>query len=418
MRFFGIQLFFTTLLINLLLCPGYVFSQSVSNSDSIAVLHEKQLSDSVSKQRDVRDIAAQLIPLKILQRKPDSIKIRPGKLFFAGWPALGYTIQTGVTALFTLNTSFLTGDSKSTNLSAINIAPERSIYNQQVILPLEFNIWSKDNKYNFLGDWRYYRYPSYTYGLGGYSSLSNADLVDYSYSRIYQQVLKRLTQNFYEGIGYALDYHWDIHATGNKTDFRQYNDSAVKTISSGMFINIEYDSRHNTNNPQGGMFADIVFRPNLTVLGSDNNWQSLQVDFRKYIRFPKNSRNILAIWNYDWFTFGNKVPYLDLPSTGWDTYSNLGRGYIQGRLRGPSLIYFESEYRISLMKNGLLGAVVFANAQSVSEYSSNKFETITPAAGAGIRTKINKFSNVNFAIDYAVGTGGSQGLFFNICEVF
>jgi hypothetical protein len=379
---------------------------------------QKENADSISRQKDVIDVAIKILRLKGLARKSDSVKVKPGKLLFAGWPAAGYTLQTGITALFSANISFLTGKSSTTNLSSINVAPEYSIFNHQVIMPLEFNIWFEENKYNFLGDLRYFKYPSYTYGLGSHTSLSNSDLIDYSYYRIYQQVSKRISVDLYTGLGYALDYHYNISDRGNKTDFRKYNDSAAKTISSGILFNLAYDSRHNINNPQGGAFASITFRPNLTFLGSNKNWQSMQLDFRKYIRFPSNSNNILAVWNFDWLTFGGKAPYLDLPSTGWDTYSNLARGYIQGRLRGTNLIYLEFEYRISILRNGLLGCVIFSNAQSVCEYPTNKFETILPAVGTGLRTKINKFSNVNFAIDYAYGAGGSHGVFFNICEVF
>ena len=231
--------------------------QMNSSSHTEHPVSSKENLDSISKQKDVVDIAKKIFKLNFLSRS-DSVKIKPGKLLFAGWPAAGYTLQTGITALFSANISFFTGNSNSTNLSSVNIAPEYSLFNHQVIMPFVFNIWSKENKFNLLGDWRYYRYPSYTYGLGSHSSLSNSDLIDYSYYRIYQQVSKRITADLYAGIGYALDYHYNINNNGNKTDFRKYNDSATKTISSGVLFNIAYDSRHNINNPQGGEFEALL----------------------------------------------------------------------------------------------------------------------------------------------------------------
>ncbi len=398
------------------------FAQSTNSpthtgADTVATHSLQKTLDSISKQKDIIDIAFKITKMKVFVRKPDSIKMKPGKLLISGNPATGYTIQTGITALWTENISFFAGPFNTTNLSTINASPEYSIFDHQIILPVVFSIWTKANKYNFQGDWRFYQYPSYTYGLGGHTSLADRDSINYSYYRIYQQVVKELFPNFYAGVGYALDYHYKITDSGNKTDFQSYNDSATKTVSSGILLNIAYDSRHNNNNPQGGIFASVTYRPNFTFLGSDQNWQMLQFDFRKYFKFPADSKNIFAIWSYDWLTFG-KAPYLDLPSTAWDTYSNLARGYIQGRLRAPNLLYMEAEYRISLTRNGLLGCVVFTNAQAVSEYPSNKFETILPAFGTGIRFKLNKYSNVNFAADYAFGTDGSNGIFFNICEVF
>lgn len=43
---------------------------------------------------------------------------------------------------------------------------------------------------------------------------------------------------------------------------------------------------------------------------------------------------MLAFWRYGDFIQGRGAPYLDLPATGWDTYSVTGRGYIQGHFRG------------------------------------------------------------------------------------
>jgi hypothetical protein len=107
-----------------------------------------------------------------------------------------------------------------------------------------------------------------------------------------------------------------------------------------------------------------------------------------------------------------------LPNTGGDPYSNTGRGYIQGRFRGPNMVYLEGEYRFGITNNGLLGGVVFANAQSFTELASNNFETVAPACGFGIRLKWNKFSKTNVCLDYGFGLNGSGGLFVNLGEVF
>lgn len=73
---------------------------------------------------------------------------------------------------------------------------------------------------------------------------------------------------------------------------------------------------------------------------------------------------------------------------------------------------------MSITKSGLLGVVLFANAQCYSEWPSGKFERMIPACGTGFRVKLNKRSNVNFVIDYAIGINGSRGFFFNVGEVF
>lgn len=82
------------------------------------------------------------------------------------------------------------------------------------------------------------------------------------------------------------------------------------------------------------------------------------------------------------------------------------------------MAYIEGEYRFRILNNGLLGGVVFANAQTFTEQSSNSFETVAPGYGAGLRIKLNKFSRTNVALDYGFGSKGSGGLFVNLGEVF
>ncbi|HEX4849763.1 MAG TPA: hypothetical protein VFV08_03105, partial [Puia sp.] len=222
------------------------------------------------------------------------------------------------------------------------------------------------------------------------------------------------------GLGYFLDYHWNIEEEGNEngqSDADKYGLPA-KTLSSGPVINLLYDNRKNSINPQGGLYANVLYRPNFTWMGSDENWQSLTIDVRKYIRFPASSDNILAFWSFDWLTPSGNPPYLDLPSTGWDAYNNTGRGYIQGRFRGKNMLYLETEYRFGITRNGLFGGVAFVNAQSFSNYPQNNFDMIWPGFGAGIRIKVNKHSNTNIAIDYGFGIDGSRGFFVNLGEVF
>lgn len=190
-------------------------------------------------------------------------------------------------------------------------------------------------------------------------------------------------------------------------------------IASGFAIRALFDSRLNQLNSSNGLFANIIFRQNTTALGSNYNWSYLSTDIRAYIPFPRNSKNILALWNFNWLSFGgeNVTNYL-LPSNGWDDTHNTGRGYLQGRFRGRNMFYLEAEYRIRLTKNGLLGATIFANAQHYQEEYFRKTTAIKPGGGMGLRIKFNKYSRANLCIDYGIGQDGSRGFFVNIGEVF
>ena len=354
-------------------------------------------------------------------RREDTIQQKQGKLHISALPVAGYTLQTGFAGVLSSNFAFYTSEHSQANLSTVLTSITYSQY-KQIIFPIQADIWTKGNKYNIITDWRYLKYPSLTYGLGGNTSADSGYNIDYGYLRLHQAILKTIAHDLYLGLGYDLDYFWNIKEidppTGKTTDFERYGLSP-KEVASGISLHFLFDSRRNPINPEKGNYASVTYRPNFTFLGSDNNWQSLVFDLRKYITFPASTHNVLAIWSYDWFTVGGgKPPYLLLPSTGWDAYSNTARGYIQGRFRSRNMLYLESEYRFGLTTNGLLGGVVFANAQSFSEPNSGHYEYITPGYGAGLRISLNKFSRTNLCIDYGWGIHGSGGFFVNLGEVF
>ena len=54
----------------------------------------------------------------------------------------------------------------------------------------------------------------------------------------------------------------------------------------------------------------------------------------------------------------------------------------------------------------------------MSEQPSQRFDKVVPAAGAGLRIRLNKVSNANLCVDYGFGADGSHGLSLNLGEVF
>jgi hypothetical protein len=245
--------------------------------------------------------------------------------------------------------------------------------------------------------------------------------MDYSFVRFYETALRHISGNFYAGLGYMFDGHFNISDQGNKngspSDYAAYGKSQ-RAIASGLTLTGLYDSRDNVINPSRGGYATVQFRVNPTALGSTSTWQSLIVDVRRYYKFPEGSDNTLAFWNYDWIILSGRPSYLDLPSISWDANSATGRGYIQGRFRGAQMVYFETEYRYRITANGLLNGVVFGNVESFSAAQGTRLQAIQPAFGPGLRIKLNKVSKTNIAIDYGFGRQGSRGLFIDVGEAF
>jgi outer membrane protein assembly factor BamA len=333
-------------------------------------------------------------------------------------PAAGYTLQTGLTALLAANYSFTSARYPEQNNSLINATLNFSQRNQ-IFLISQSNIWAKNNKYFFPGEFRLMKYPQKSYGFGSKSLPSESFELDYYYLRLYGDAMIRIGKKIYAGPGYRYDNHWNITQQSTDSALTDYNHYgyAKNAVSSGPAISLLGDTRDNPINPVKGYYFKITGRLNMKAMGSDSNWQSLLLEGRKYIPIDHGSK-IIALWTYNWFTTGGHAPYLDLPSLGWDGYNNTGRGYIQSRFMGNKMLYDEAEFRFRLTRNGILGAVIFGNLHSFTEWPSNKFEKINAGYGGGIRIKLNKFSGSNIAIDYGFGALGSRGLFVNLGEVF
>lgn len=387
-------------------------------------LAHNQPVQPVSAQRDVVDVARSLFPGRSFTGR-DTARLQRGLPLVWVIPQIGYSPQTGLLAQMLGNVAFRKpGANVSTLVSTLTYTQ-----NSQLLLTNTLNLWLAQNQWNLIGDVRVMHYPQSTYGLGMHTTTDRVIQMDYNYLRTYATLLRRLALNLYGGTGLQLDLHWAIRsydARRERTAISRYTYGIEgHSVSAGHTLNLLYDNRPNAINPIRGLYANAVLRNNAVWLGSDNAYQSLLLDVRKYISLSDKAENVLAFWSYNAITLGGNPPFLDLPATGWDTYNNIGRGYIQGRFRGKNLLYAEAEYRFGITANRLLGGVVFVNAQTVSEPNLTPnipqkpyFDYVRPAAGLGLRLRMNKLSRTNLAIDYGFGSDGSQGLYFNLGEVF
>ncbi len=399
------------ILIMLYCCTGVIYAQAGKGDTT-----KNSSAVNFNKQKDAIDIIYWFLGKDASKRIGDTTHPSVGKIFFSGAPAVAYSLQTGVTGVLEGNFAIYLGPDSTTKISSLLASIEYTQYHQ-LIIPARPNIWTKNNQYNFVGEWRFLKYPQDTYGIGSQTKESDAYTVDYNYVRFYQFALKKIKNEFYAGLGVQYDNHWNIKEEypPQNSDFEKYGFSKT-SISSGVAVNLLYNTRKNLLNPEGGStYLNVILRQNFTWLGSNTNWSSALFDLRKYFKVG-HKNNVLAFWTYDWLTLSGNPPYLDLPSNGWDTYSNTERGYVQSRFRGKNMLDAEGEFRFNITRNQLFGGVVFANAASFANLD-NKFDGVLPATGAGLRIKFNKFSNTNVAIDYAIGKN-SKGIFLNLGEVF
>lgn len=367
-------------------------------------------------QRDIIDILSKLMGRKV--EPTTTIQPKPG-ISITFFPSIGYNPSYGAFIGVSAALGGWTGDPATTTASKGAAGVSYSTTGQ-ISVQFKTNIYTPGNRWVLAGDWRYLDTSQDTYGLGSADMGQRNYPMDFTLYRLDEVVFRRFEGTpWYAGPGVHFDDYSKIvdhrALAGERTPFSDYEGAGVThTRSVGLSFNSLVDTRDNPINAQRGIQWAFGVRANLKALGGDTNWQSVTSDLRFY---PKVPGGTLGLWSILEFSFA-RPPYMDLPAVGWDTYGRSGRGYLMGRIRGYDFVYQEVEYRATLTRNGLLGAVAFANVTS-SRDEHRRVEHLNPGGGVGIRIKFDKRTRTNLGVDLASSPyyEGPQ-FFFGLQEVF
>lgn len=374
--------------------------------------------DSIVAKRDVIDVLKSMTGREVNHLELAG-EFRSG-LAWTLLPSIGYNPLYGVTFGASASGAGRFGHDPQSHISRIVTGANYSTTGQ-IQADFRSNLFVKGDGQLILVDARFLDTSRPTYGLGPVNPAQQEYPMDYHMLRTYLNYLWRVDDPLYAGIGIHYDQFTNIvdhrAAAGELTPYVAYTGSnPTEARSVGESFNLIADARDNPVNPRGGYYLAATFTNFGRDLGSDDNWQEVQAEFRAYPRVPRGSQNRLALWGLAWMTFG-KTPYLNLPSNGGDTYGKTGRGYLQARIRAKNLGYLEAEYRTDLTRDGLLGVVGFINMTVASEQETGVFGVPDWAGGFGLRLKFNKRSDTNLVVDFGWGQN-SSGVYFGMGEAF
>jgi hypothetical protein len=370
-------------------------------------------------------------------------------------PVVGSNPTQGVLAGVAVIMGIYLGDPDTTTISNISANVLYTTKNQFLsginsVLMLDGNEWELQ------GDWRFLIFNQDTFGLGtgptpassGFTingigttaAVEGAQPMDLNLIRIREHFLKKVKGAFYIGPGIDFDRYYAVHdlkldlaatppvVTSHYAYSKALGFPTGAYNTSGVSLNVLWDSRDSTINPYRGSYASISYQWNPTFLGSTEDSSLLIGEFRTYIGLSKEvPRNVLAIWVYAQTTISGQLPYLALPAIGWDSRNRTGRGNVQGRFRGTAEVYSEVEWRFRITDDGFLGGVVFANVETFSrppvsymgfvDSGQNLFQYLRPAAGVGLRFMMNRQSRTNITLDLTVADK-TWGLYIGAGEAF
>jgi len=393
--------------------------------------------------------------LEMIGLKKSRGVLEPWKLYPSIIPAFGYTPQNGFVLGITTLAGIYLGNPETTTISSLGLVAffttkSQFIAQSRNVAILEGNSWQLH------GDYRLLITNQSTYGLGtgaetqalGFSvnglgttsTMAGEQPMDFNLVRFHQSALKRVWGPVYLGASFRFDRYYGIKdqlyapeavppvITTHAAYSQQFGFPTGAYNTSGLGLEAVFDTRDSTINAYRGWYLNASYRFYPEWLGSTRNAQLLYGEARTYVSLSADvPRNVLAFWVLAQGVTSGQLPYLALPSIGWDFAGRTGRGYVQGRFRGTAEVYAEAEFRFRITGDGFLGGTVFANASTfaspalgVPGYATpgeGLFSRIRPAGGVGLRFMMNREARNNVTLDLAFGQD-SAGIYFGAGEAF
>jgi outer membrane protein assembly factor BamA len=428
MKYYRYFFFCTIISVLLIISVTFAIAQDVSE-------------DTTCTQRDLSDV------LRSALNKPAKVKSEKSSSFIA-FPIIGSNPATGF--MVGLGGQYAFKMPESALYSMMSGSLQATTKNQYLVI-FKNNIYSKQEKIFFTGDWRFQIFSQSTYGLGTNApeggvldyqfSLSGqettidslAQPMKYNFLRIHQTMAFKIKKSMYLGFGLQLDGYSRIRdeklrlgtedeiITSHYAYSKRYGFDTANYYSSSLHASFVVDKRDNMIRPYEGYFLSLGWRGDMKFLGSEKNANMLKTEWRSYHSISqRNPAHLVAFWFIGEFSPEGQFPYMTLPATSYDQRSRSGRGYTQGRFRGNLYSYGEAEYRFPISKcGGLWSGVAFVNATSANNPAQDLalFESIKPGYGMGLRIMLDKATRTNLALDWGFGEK-SSGFYLAVSETF
>ena len=266
-------------------------------------------------------------------------------------------------------------------------------------------MFGKD-KYNSFTELLFMDFPNFYFGVGDDTELSDQCLVETENFSITQMFSYKLTKRWHIGLKYHYNNYYkvdilssDEHCTDDIPDL-----SVNEGTQSGIGITINRETRDNRFNARRGSYLFFEYMDYGKWIGSEFNYQSIVLEYRKY--YTPLKWLTLAGQIYTETKIGDNIPVQSLSLMGGD---NRMRGIYIGRFRDKSMIEGQIEARFPIF--WIFSGVVFTGLGEVApSYKAYTWEGMKWTYGAGLRMNVNKATRTNIRFD--IGFFQHQPLFF------
>jgi len=173
----------------------------------------------------------------------------------------------------------------------------------------------------------------------------------------------------------------------------------LKSNSAALGFHLQRDRRNSTFYPTKGNLFDVTADFFDQLWGSRREYQTYKVSYNGFRAIA--DKQVFAYRAMACSANGS-VPFYDLCLYGFN--SDL-RGYTTGEFQNRRMFATQAEYRIELPKR--LGLVAFGGVGGTARrWNEFRSDGLLPAAGAGLRFKLDKQNHINYRVDFAFGREG------------
>ena len=350
----------------------------------------------------------------VLHGQEDTTRI--DKASFSIYPALSYAPETGIGygAIGFYVTKGKANEVRDEFYRPTSISPY-VVYTtkKQILSALDIDMYL-NNGINLNGKIRYFDFPDFFYGTGNDTDVDIKEQYTDQFFRINGRAVKPIGTNTFVGILYDLQYN-NIKKVQSQG---MLETASPKGITGGRNFGIGpgllLDSRNSTLYPTRGSFLNMAITAFNEVIGSEYNYVSYLLDYRKYFEFL-GPKNIVAFQFRMNMTSGTDIPFYKLPKLGGDERI---RGIEHKNLyQDRQSVYFQVEGRQELFWR--FGGVIFAGMGEVfndfNDFSSNDLIWIY---GLGGRFRALKDEKLNIRMDLGFTTNGQSAVYLSVREAF
>ncbi|MXV49407.1 BamA/TamA family outer membrane protein [Pedobacter sp. HMF7647] len=334
-------------------------------------------------------------------------------------PALGYAQETGFEFGVGSIYSFYADKSDTTTRNSTLLGGVSVTTKGQFNFKIQPDIWTKGNKYHYMGELRYRNFPFNFYGIGDETNEADKDVLVQKLFRLEGSVEKRFAKHYYGGLNLSYEnYRYRDKEAGGIYDAP---DPAFTGRSGGnvIFAGISQilDTRNTNTYTTKGFYLKLNYSYAPDFWGGENySGSKIEADLRN---FNTIARNLVLGLNANFQALpGKNPPFYLLPQLGND---QIMRGYYGGRYRDENLLAAQTELRYKLSQR--IGIVGFAGLGTVYADKSLDFDNLKPSYGGGLRYFFDLARNLSVRFDYGVGEKRENekrqtGFYFSFGEAF